>query len=99
MSKSALKAVQSPDWTHFVTSQGYVIGGKYENSTYLDDDSVELAFPFPRIETTANDGAIISWQGKVMTVARHGLSCAYDFDTWTYAGNGCGQAVPECPGT
>ncbi len=43
-----------------------------------------------RLETRDyKDDKVVSWQGKVMTVRYNGLQCVYDFEKWTYTGNGC----------
>ena len=46
-------------------------------------------FPFAkRIETIDNEGNhIVDWVDNVVTVQRHGRSCTYDFNTWTYEGD------------
>jgi len=52
-------------------------------------------FPFKRIETVygyGNEafGNLLNWNNKVMTISKNGLTCQYDFNNWTYNGNGCG---------
>jgi len=44
----------------------------------------------PRLEVTTNAGdKPISWNGKTMTVKKGSKQCVYNFETWTYSGNGC----------
>ncbi len=70
------------------TRKSGVVGGTVNNKPIWN-------FPFPRMETIygygdKTAGKLITWNNKVMTVAKNDLTCRYDFNNWTYSGNGCG---------
>ncbi len=74
--------------TSFTTSKGYTIS-LYDKSCglYAPGDCV---FPFDRLESVDNaKNKNIDWNNKIMTVSKSNLNCTYDFNNWTYTGNGC----------
>ena len=60
----------------------------------LVNGSPAYDYPFDRLETIDYQGNyIIDWDQKVMTVSKHGRTCTYNFNTWSYQGD-CGAASP-----
>ena len=58
-----------------------------------------VSLPFKRIEAVDYRGnKIIDWQNNVMTVAKNGRNCAYDFNQWTYQCSGSPSPPPPAKG-
>ncbi len=76
------------------TSHGDVLSKSGSTGEVLVNGQPAYDYPFDRLETIDYQGNyIIEWDQKVMTVSRHGLTCSYDFNAWTYQGD-CGAASP-----
>ena len=63
---------------------------RYEAVMPAGEEEFQWVFPhrFLRIDTKDNEGnSIVDWDAGVMTVQRHGRSCVYDFNAWTYSGD------------
>ncbi len=81
--KSAINNNASLTNEAYITSRGDKIG----KTDYCGINRPgDIGFPFKRIETVDYRGSkIVSWKNNVMTVARHGQSATYNFNTWTYS--------------
>ena len=76
------------------TSHGDVISRSQSTGEVTVNGSAVYDYPFDRLETLDYHGNyIIEWDQKVMTVSKHGRTCIYNFNTWTYQGD-CGAAPP-----
>lgn len=98
----AIQGVDYPDLESFqrafvggnTTSRGDRLSKSPSTGEVLVNGQPVYQYPFDRLETIDNRGQyIIRWESKVMTVARHGRTCTYDFNTWTYQGD-CGSDPP-----
>jgi hypothetical protein len=94
--KEAVKGNASLRQHSFTTSKGVVIG---KDDPCGVDSPGDCQFPFNPMETDSSHGKLIDWQDGVMTVSKDGLSCGYDFDRWTYAGNACEPGGGSTPDT
>jgi hypothetical protein len=76
------------------TSHGDTLSRSGSTGEVLVNGSPAYDYPFDRLETLDYMGNyIIEWDQKVMTVSKHGRTCTYNFNTWTYQGD-CGAAPP-----
>ena len=98
----AIQGVHYPDMEAFkaafvggsTTSYGDTLSRSGSTGEVLVNGSPAYEYPFDRLETLDYQGNyIIEWDQKVMTVSKHGRTCTYDFNTWTYDGD-CGAAAP-----
>ncbi|OGO20703.1 MAG: hypothetical protein A2Z14_05740 [Chloroflexi bacterium RBG_16_48_8] len=98
----AVQGVDYPDMEAFkqafvggtTTSRGDVLSKSGSTGEVLVNGQPAYDYPFDRLETMDYQGNyIIEWDQKVMTVSKHGRTCTYDFNVWTYQGD-CGAASP-----
>lgn len=62
------------------------------NGQPIEEVFPDLTVPFNRLETFDHQGnKLINWDTNVMTVAKHGQTCVYNFNTWEFS--------PACGGT
>lgn len=98
----AIQGVDYPDMQSFrsafvggsTTSHGDVLSKSGSTGEVLVNGSPAYDYPFDRLETLDYQGNyIIEWDQKVMTVSKHGRTCTYNFNSWSYQGD-CGAASP-----
>ena len=79
----------------FTTSKGLRIG-----KGYIDYGADYTRLPFDRLEVWEghvgqnDERKVVDWQSNVMTVAKNGRTCTYDFNAWTFTGDGCDGGAP-----
>ena len=67
---------------------------------YVDYGTEFASLPFDRLEAWEghvgrnDERKLVDWDGDVMTVSKDGLSCRYDFNTWSTSGDGCDEDTP-----
>ena len=94
--KSAVRATANLTNNSYRTSWGSSIGKSDDCGLSSPGDC--NVFPFERMNTVDNNGnKITEWlAGNQLKVSRHGKSCTYDFNDWTYSGD-CGAAASAPP--
>ncbi|MDD5289980.1 MAG: hypothetical protein PHT40_02120 [Patescibacteria group bacterium] len=86
----AVKRNSKLSWDGFTTSKGFTI-----TKGFVDYGSEYTKLPFDRLEVweghvNKNDEKkIVDWNNNVMTVTQGNLTCKYNFNSWTFSGNGC----------
>ncbi len=80
---------------YFINSRGRKISfrdnGKFKVATVDGRDVFQ--FPFPRLAVESSEGKVAQWNNKIFTLSLHRRKCTYDFNNWTYSGNGCGEII------
>ena len=92
--KDAVKQNASLSDSSYTTSKGVTIG---KNDLCGLDSPGDCTFPFDGLETRSSHGKLIDWSNEVMTLSKDGLTCAYNFNNWTYSGNSCSKGDGGVP--
>ncbi len=95
--KAAMAGATLTD-SYFLTSKGVKI-----SDGYVDYGPEPSGRPFERLKVWEghagrnDERKMVDWSNQILTVSRNGLSCSYDFNSWTYSGNGCGEGGIPLP--